>query len=1078
MLIIGVPEAFGASPIFDAPWRGYDTGVFPSGFAPSAFAVGDLDGDGDIDVLVGDSFGNGGSGVTLLKNNGDKTFAAPVYYAVVYPETVADVALSDIDSDGDLDAIATIRGNYDDQASVRVWRNNGDGTFAGPIEFPTGQGPVGLVAADVTGDGKADIVTANYGTATVSVLKHNGLMGASAGFLAPVHFNSDLKGEKVAAADVNGDGKLDIAIGGYDPSTSTWRLALMTGDGAGNFGALTPYDPAPGARFAATAVAFADLDNDGDQDLIGGGLYSVGSSDYGAVTIRRNNGSGVFNNPEVIQFNIFASQPKEITTADLNGDGKLDIIAAVPSGRAVEGFETILSNASGGFQAPVYNEASQQTFDVVAVDVDGDSDLDVFTLANSSAAVSVHENPGTGVFPVLTRYPVAAFSDAVESTDIDNDGDVDLVVNGEVDIASNAAVVKILKNNGDGTFAPAESYTPPRNFADIKLRDINNDGFVDILFAPDGNYPNYHIGTALNLGNGTFAPTVVFQVFSCGEGTIDAADLDGDGDLDIVLTEEEGCAGGQQNRIFVLRNDGNQNFVRMTDLIVPGLPHGLALADVTGDGKIDILSVLSPGMGVYLGNGNLTFGAPIITSATKPYKFRMSDFNSDGKLDLGMIIPQDSFGTDTLGTALGNGDGTFQPPRTQTGSSVLENLRISDDLEAADFDGDGRPDLCAINYASNDVSFLGSNPDGSLKAHQRYGIANTPHLAAVGDFTGDGKPDIAAAVGLPPAGVRDAIVVLKNIGNAAPTPTPSPASITGTITYGNAVGSPNPRFIPNVLISGTGSVNVSTISDSSNGAYGLTGFGAGSYTVTPSKTDGQNGITSFDAARIAQHAAGMNTLTGNQLRVADTSGNGGVTSFDAAQVARYAVASPPYGRAGTWIFAPASRNYSSIAGNVTGEDYAALLMGEVSGNWSNNTGSRNPIARGPERTIAVTAPDVTGKTGESITVPISVQGIMGKGIISYEFTLRYDPSVIRPQVDPVSFAGTASVGRSVAANSSEPGVLRVAVYGTSPLRAEGVVLSLRFRAVGKSTQASALVLEGLMFNETAIRKAAGRVRVF
>ena len=82
----------------------------------------------------------------------------------------------------------------------------------------------------------------------------------------------------------------------------------------------------------------------------------------------------------------------------------------------------------------------------------------------------------------------------------------------------------------------------------------------------------------------------------------------------------------------------------------------------------------------------------------------MADFNGDGLLDVGMIMQQPSFGTDSIGTALGNGNGTFQAVRTQTGSSVFENLRISNDLEAGDVNGDGTPDLIVFNYASNDVS--------------------------------------------------------------------------------------------------------------------------------------------------------------------------------------------------------------------------------------------------------------------------------------------------------------------------------------------------------------------------------------
>jgi hypothetical protein len=792
-----VPSSF-VQGLFQAPWRGFDTGVFGNGFAPTSFAVGDLDGDGDLDILVGDSFFSS-TGVSVLKNNGDQTFAEPVYYPVPLNEVVGEVALSDFDFDGDLDAFATIRGDFDQMTKIKVWRNNGNGTFSAPIEFATGQGPAGIVIADFTGDGKPDVITANYGGSSISFLRHNGLTGDSAGFLPPVTFNAINHAENIAAADVNGDGILDVVVGelvGIGPSAT---LGVMINTGNGNFAAPVLYDAAPGGRFGSTAVALADLDNDGDIDLIGGGLYSVGSVDNGAVTIRRNNGSGTFGSAEIILFTTpnFVSMPKELTTGFINSDGFADVVAAVPSGRAIEGFVAVTSNGSGSFNTPVYYEASQQTFDVAVVDLDSDGDGDVITLANSSAAVTVHENLGNGAFRGLTRYEVASLSDAVESADIDNDGDIDIVVNGEVDIASPDPVVKILKNNGNGTFAPAIDYTPTRNFADMKLRDINGDGFVDLVFAPDAEFPPYHFGTALNLGNGTFAPTVVTNVFSCGDGTIDAADLDGDGDLDIVLTEEETCVGGDAH-IFIFRNDGNQNFVRMPDIVLTGLlPHGLALADVTGDGQIDIITVLSTGMGVFPGNGNLTFGAPIV-STTAPYKFKMGDFNQDGLLDVGMIMQQPSFGTELIATALGNGNGTFQAIRTQTGSSVLETLRISDDLETGDLNGDGRPDLLVFNYASNDLSVFISNPDGSLRPHQRYGIGNTPQFGTMADFDGDGRIDIAAAIGLPPSGLHNAIVILRNTGTPEPTPTPT-ATATPTITPSatpTATGTPTATATP------------------------------------------------------------------------------------------------------------------------------------------------------------------------------------------------------------------------------------------------------------------------------------------
>jgi len=137
--------------------------------------------------------------------------------------------------------------------------------------------------------------------------------------------------------------------------------------------------------------------------------------------------------------------------------------------------------------------------------------------------------------------------------------------------------------------------------------------------------------------------------------------------------------------------------------------------------------------------------------------------------------------------------------------------------------------------------------------------------------------------------------------------------------------------------------NVAPIVSTTTGApgptaeqYSLTGFGAGSYTITPTKTGGANGISSFDAARIAQHAVGISVLNATQLVVADVSNNGTVSSFDAAQIARYVAGSPPFGVTGTWRFVPVNKVYSSITGDLTGEDYSAFLMGEVSGNWTNS----------------------------------------------------------------------------------------------------------------------------------------------
>jgi hypothetical protein len=246
----------------------------------------------------------------------------------------------------------------------------------------------------------------------------------------------------------------------------------------------------------------------------------------------------------------------------------------------------------------------------------------------------------------------------------------------------------------------------------------------------------------------------------------------------------------------------------------------------------------------------------------------------------------------------------------------------------------------------------------------------------------------------------------------------------------------------------------------------LTGFGSGSYTITPSKTGGVNGtITSFDAARIAQFVTGNTTFTGAQQTVADVSGSSGVTSFDAALIARYAASlGPPTGSAGTWIFAPVNYMHASVNGMIT-DDYAALLMGEVSGNWTSGAARNDVSGNGREGSIDVSAPQTVGTTGRQISIPIEVNGAANKGIISCEFDLRFDPSVIQPAADVVHLAGTVSRGLTAVANTSEPGLLRVVMYGGLPIEKDGILLNLNFVAVGESGSVTPLTWERILFNE-------------
>ena len=308
-------------------------------------------------------------------------------------------------------------------------------------------------------------------------------------------------------------------------------------------------------------------------------------------------------------------------------------------------------------------------------------------------------------------------------------------------------------------------------------------------------------------------------------------------------------------------------------------------------------------------------------------------------------------------------------------------------------------------------------------------------------------------------------------------------TIDGTVTYGTSV---TPLGVPNVTISAAGSPNASTTT-AANGTYHLGSFGPGAYTVTPSKT-GDNGgttaITALDASLISQFLVGTTSLTSNQQAAGETSGNGTLSSFDAALIAQYVVSLPNTGSTGSWRFLPPSRTYETV-GSLTDENYTAILMGEVSGNWVSTIvpfAARTPVdsvkntsssdllqldtTRSSRALVTASLPSLRASVNQTITVPVTIK-LSGNvpAIAAYQFDLVYDASVLEPDLSPVETSGTLSAGLSVAVNGTIPGRLRLAVYGANTISSAGTLIELRFRVLGQRGTSSNLALSSLMFNE-------------
>ena len=349
-----------------------------------------------------------------------------------------------------------------------------------------------------------------------------------------------------------------------------------------------------------------------------------------------------------------------------------------------------------------------------------------------------------------------------------------------------------------------------------------------------------------------------------------------------------------------------------------------------------------------------------------------------------------------------------------------------------------------------------------------------------------------------------------NTGNnqAADTTTINAAprySISGTVKYGTTNVGQADSFISGVNLNATGTASALATSDGS-GNYFLSNLLGGNYTVTPTKTGEVRGINSLDATRIQQHLVGITTLTANQLIAADTDGNGVVNSLDATRIQQSLIGMQTPNIIGQWKFAPASRQYNALGGNATAQDYQAMLVGEVSGNWAtaasfardseakeedspSATNSQNDAAErfesepaeqiaqntkqsaasqsnesptellSPAADIQVSLPaNATRSNGMTVTIPISVSQIpAGTSIESFDFSVFYNPAVLQPAATPGSNIGTLSANCSVLPFS--PVAVRVIVSGAcaqAVTTGSGVIYNLTFNVIGAVNQTSSL----------------------
>lgn len=294
--------------------------------------VGDLDGDGDHDMIVGNgSYGRSGSVTVLLQTQPRKFVIDAQYKTLVGTRTVR---LADFNADGRPD-IATADPDGEerglDSGSVSVLLNEGDGRFSQAVAYKTGPSPFGLVTGDWDGDGLVDIATANQ-SSTITILRNLG----GGRFAEAVNIESIPIPRNMTTADIDGDGDLDLLVadrsGLSGESGGIGSAAVFRNDGKGNFQMSKRY---PGGQITHS-VETGDLDQDGDLDVVVAIFRRPDDEPNDRVMLLLNDGRGEFSESSVrykvdraqVQGSTYAG-PTFAAVGDWDGDGDLDVAVSL-----------------------------------------------------------------------------------------------------------------------------------------------------------------------------------------------------------------------------------------------------------------------------------------------------------------------------------------------------------------------------------------------------------------------------------------------------------------------------------------------------------------------------------------------------------------------------------------------------------------------------------------------------------------------------------------------------------------------------------------------------------------------------
>ncbi len=686
----------------------------------SSVAV-DWDGDKNVDIVS-----SSGNGVTVAYGDGKGLFSAPVNLTTT---SSSFIAVGDLNHDGSNDLV-TIE-NVQGTTKVRIYLSDSTNhTLQTPQEVggvpqglvdpndnslnpPRFSGVTHLVLADLTGDNNPEIVAMGLGYNNEKwemTLKNdgsghftdpaNGALQNPLGLLRDNFYGERPDSSQIVVGDINGDNRQDIVVATYGSGSSTipntYKIYTLLGQTTGGLG--------PAASFSTT-------------------IY----------------------NPTTIALGHFSSATKN----DL-------LISNYDSGSGST-LQTFVGNGLGGFAAPTTQTVTGNFFKDSLQDVNGDGVIDLVT-TNTDATLGKKQflvrygavpipTGSTGTFGAAQTYSTnsTAQADPIGWGDLDGNGQLDLLL-------KTANTISSLQQQPDHSFvvqpsagAPGVSATKLA-FSSTPIQTIVGDVSGDLV--PDLiALTSTGLSMRMGYGDSTYADPITVALSGANQ-TIAAGDLNGDGSQDIVVADSTG-------KLTVVLSDGRGKFVTPQALAatisVGGNPTALALQDLNGDGKLDLVSANTASGTVSVlfgtGTGSFTTGGTY-TVGTNPKALAIGDLNGDGKLDIAVA----NAGSNSVSVLTNNGAGGFSTAATYTLTSSPTAIAIGD------VNGDGKRDLVVgatgvqvagtYNVANNVWVFsgqAGAVPSTTVPP-KIYTFGNDPVTAlALADMNGDGKLDVVTA---------------------------------------------------------------------------------------------------------------------------------------------------------------------------------------------------------------------------------------------------------------------------------------------------------------------------------------------